>query len=98
MKKETIRVIIINIILSFIDFFVMSVFALAAFIDDYIEPPTKTQQYLVLSSGVAIAIILDLLINYFITRHTNSKNIKYWKLIIISLIVITLEIIYILTV
>ena len=98
MKKDNIKIIIVNVVLGFINLFIMAAFSLAAFLDDYVEPLTKFQQYSTYFIGVAIAVVLDLLVNYVLIKRTYNKfdKLKYLKIVVISLIIIVLEAIYLL--
>lgn len=98
MKKNNIIILITNFVLGLIKLFILGAFALAAFLDDYVIEYTMTEKYLFFSIGIVIAIALDLIVNYFVTKSIdkNSKSVKYVKLVIISLVITILEVIYVL--
>lgn len=93
------KVLITNILLSIVKFLEMSFWCLAAFIDDYIVPPTKLQQYGIFFIGIIIAIMLDLFVNYMVIKKVyeeeNKKRVQYVKVATISIIITILEAIYI---
>ena len=93
------KILITNILLSIVKFIEMSFLALAAFIDDYIVPPTKLQQYGIFFAGIIIAIMLDLFVNYIVIKKVyeeeNKKRVQYVKVATISIIITILEAIYI---
>ncbi len=93
MKKEKVLIIVSNIILGIIKFIIIAGAFLAAFIDDYVEPLSKAEQYFIVASGIGIAIILDLIINYVMTKIINNKlkRVKYLNLVIISIIITIIE-------
>ena len=97
MKNNKVLIIITNIITGIIKFVIIAGAFLGAFIDDYVEPLSKIEQYLMVASGIGIALILDLIINYIITKIINNKHkqVKYINLVIISIIITILEIIII---
>ena len=98
MNKYNIIIIGTNIILGIIKFIIIATFAIAAFLDDYLIPLSKTKQYMTFSVGVMISLILDILVNFIITKIMKKKNIeiKYRKMMIISIIITIIETIIIL--
>ena len=93
MEKKKMLIIVSNIILGIIKFIIIAGAFLAAFIDDYVEPLSKAEQYFIVASGIEIAIFLDLIINYVMTKIINNKlkRVKYLNLVIISIIITIIE-------
>jgi len=97
MKKTVIIIEIIeNILLGFAKIIVIMGSMLAAYLDDYIIPPSNFEKTLIVVMGLVIAIILDLIINFITYKLINRKNlhITYKKMISISLIVTIVIFIY----
>lgn len=89
---------IINILLTFLKFIIIALSTLAAYIDDYLIPPTQMQKDIIIGIGILTAIILDLFVNYAVVKLFNkSENrFNYKKIIIIPCIITLVEIVYIL--
>lgn len=98
MNKYNIIIIGTNIILGIIKFIIIVTFAMAAFLDDYLIPLSKAKQYMTFSVGVMISLILDILVNFILTKIMKKKNIetKYGKMMIISITITIIETIIIL--
>lgn len=100
MKKMYVIIIIIeNLLLILPKFWIIASHMLAAFLDDYMIPLTAFQKIFTFSKGIVIAIGLDFLVNFIISKIINRKDkiITYKKLVIYSLIITILEIIFILS-
>lgn len=97
MNKNKIIIIVTNIILGIIKFYILSLYALGAFLDDYVEPISETKRYIKFSEGVIIAIILDIIVNIINTKIIKKNNsIKTNQPIIFSIIITIIEIFIIL--
>lgn len=97
MKKTVIFIEIIeNILLGFVKSIVIMGTMLAAYLDDYIIPPSDVEKTLTVVMGLIIAIILDLITNFLMYKIINRKklHITYKKMISISLIVTIVIFIY----
>ena len=86
MKK--IIIVVVNSIIFITNYIIMTLFALGAFIDDYVEPISKGHRYLIFLEGVLIAIIIDLFVNYLLVKIFNKKEkqFKYLKVIVLPLV------------
>lgn len=81
--------IIENVLLGLIKFWIIAMYGLAAFLDDYLIPLTTFQKIITFGTGILIAIGLDLLVNFIIYKIFNRKEkiISYKKLVISSLVI-----------
>lgn len=97
MKKNYKIIIITNIVLGLIKFSLLELFAYMAFNGDYAEPVTKSQRYLTFFIGVIISITLDFIVNFLITKtiNKNSRQVKFIRTVIISVIITILEALFI---
>ena len=87
--------IIENLLLGVVKFWIIAMYGLAAFLDDYIIPLTTFQKITTFGTGIIIAVVLDLLVNFIIYKIFNrkEKNISYKKFLVSSLIITALLVI-----
>ncbi len=89
-KKNIILIVVINILLTITKFFIIFNASMNTFLADDVVFKGKEINYLPMVIGGVIAIILDLIVNYLAVRIANKKDdkkIKYYKVIIIPIII-----------
>ena len=89
-KKNIILIIVINILLTVTKLLIIFNGSMNTFLSDDVVFNGKGVNYFPLIISSLIAIILDLLINYLAVKIANKKSdkkIKYYKVIIIPIII-----------
>ena len=87
-KKNLILLIVINILIVMINFFIILKYSNKAFINNYLSSDIK--KWLIYSLGIALALITDLGINalavFMANKREHEKRFKYYKIIIVPTI------------
>ncbi len=96
-KKRAIIVVITNIITLIIKFYIIIAYFLGAFLGDWLDPPTTLEKLGFVSTGILIAIAIDIIINYIIVKVFSKKikGLEYKKLLLISIVITILETVFI---
>ncbi len=78
-----------TILLGVIKIFVIQIFFLMAYIDDYMPPLPRIEKILISLTGLGISFLLDIIVNYITYRVLRKKdiNIKFMSFLIIDLII-----------
>ena len=98
-RKIYLRILIIlNLLLWALKFFVISMASFEAFIEDYRNPLSTLQKAIAFGKGILIALILDIVVNFIAVKIVNNKvkMIKYKSILYLAFALTIIETVFVL--